>query len=302
MNAEAHHHPNAHPPAGHTQNSNARRLLLAFVLTAGFMAVEAVTGWFTGSLALLADAAHMLTDAGSLAMAWAAFYITRRPADPQRSYGYQRFQVLAAFVNGIAMIGLSVWIVIEAGMRIASPVAVMAGPVLLVAVLGLAVNIVSFLILHGGERENLNMRGAALHVIGDIVGSVAAISAALIILYTGWMPADPLLSLLGAGLMLRSALVLVRRSVHVLLEGAPENFDGEAVRTELIRSLTGLQDVHHLHAWSLGDGTTLLTLHAALRPGSDPATLLHQIKGLLRERFGIRHATVQIETQACPDH
>lgn len=304
-----HVHTHSDEPAGHEDQDashavagrNERRVLLALLLSAGFMAAEAAGGLLFGSLALLADAAHMLTDAAALALAWIAFRVTRRPADARRSYGYHRFQVLAAFLNGAAMFALSLWIAAEAMQRITQPVQISPWPVMLIAVLGLIVNLGSYLLLHSGEGENLNMRGAALHVMGDILGSVAAIGAALIIINTGWTPADPLLSLLSAVVMLRGAWKIVRRSAHILLEGAPEDFDGAALSRELTRVLPDIEDVHHIHAWTLGDGATLLTLHAAAKTGSDPEELLHQIKGLLAERFGIRHATVQMESRACPD-
>ncbi len=300
MNEPQQHH--AHSSAASSKNSgNERLVLLAFLLTAGFMLVEAAGGWLTGSLALLADAAHMLGDAAALALAWAAFRITGRPADARRSYGYHRFQVLAAFVNGFAAVMLAGWIAIEAIMRLTQPVQIVAGPVLLIAVLGLLVNLGSFALLHSGDRENLNMRGAALHVFSDVLGSLAAITAAIIILYTGWMSADPLLSLLSAGLILRGGWSILHRSTHILLEGAPEDFDGDAVRRALTDAIPYVEDVHHIHAWSLGDGNTLMTLHAAVKPGTGQELLLSQIKSLLAERFGIRHATVQIETRACPD-
>lgn len=304
---QPHTHQHAHPrhedqDARHALTGrNERRVLLALLLSAGFMTVETAGGLLFGSLALLADAAHMLTDTAALALAWIAFRVTRRPADTRRSYGYHRFQVLAAFLNGAAMIALSLWIAVEAMLRITQPVQISPWPVMLIATLGLLVNIGSYLLLHSGEGENLNMRGAALHVMGDILGSVAAIGAALIIIHTGWTPADPLLSLLSAVVMLRGAWGIVRRSAHILLEGAPEDFDAAALRRELTRALPDLEDVHHIHAWTLGDGATLLTLHAAAKTGSDPELLLRQIKGVLSERFGIHHATVQMETRACPD-
>ncbi len=287
----------AQAPEGH----NERRILQALVLTSGFMLIEAAGGLWSGSLALLADAAHMLTDSAALALAWAAIRITRRPADARRSYGYHRFQVLAAFVNSFAMMALAGWIAVEAVLRLSEPAQVLAGPMMIIAAVGLAVNLGSFALLHSGDRENLNMRGAALHVLGDILGSLAAILAAIIIIYTGWTPADPVLSLLSAGLMLRGAFVLARRSIHILLEGTPEDFDGAALRQGLMEALPALDDVHHIHAWSLGDGNTLLTLHAAIKRESDQELLLGDIKAVLLQRFGIRHATVQIETRTCPD-
>lgn len=302
MTKPHHHQHDDNDAAGHGMaGRNERRVLQAMLLTAGFMAVEVAGGLWSGSLALLADAGHMLTDTAALALAWAAFRITRRPADARRSYGFHRFQVLAAFVNSFAMAALAAWIAVEALLRIAEPVQILPWPVLGIAAAGLAVNLGSFALLHSGDRKNLNISGAALHVMGDILGSLAAIMAAIIIIYTGWMQADPILSLLSAGLILRGVWRIVRRSTHILLEGAPEDFDGAAVHQELTKALPGLADVHHIHAWSLGDGNTLLTLHAAALPGTDLSQLLANIKALLAERFGIHHATVQIETRACPD-
>ncbi|MEQ8207403.1 MAG: cation diffusion facilitator family transporter, partial [Woeseia sp.] len=187
---------------GHTHHSDSRRVLIALLLTGTFTVVEAVTGVLTGSLALLADAGHMLTDTMALALAAFAFRVGRRPADPRRSYGYQRFQILAAFANAITLILIVGWIVVEAISRLMSPPEVQATGMLIVASAGLLINIAAFVILHGGDQENLNMRGAALHVLGDLLGSVAAIAAALVILFSGWMPIDPLLSMLVALLIL----------------------------------------------------------------------------------------------------
>ena len=205
-------------------------MLLALVLTGGFMVVEVIGGLAAGSLALLADAGHMLTDTLSLALAFVAFRIGRWPHDARRTYGYHRFQVLAAFVNGLTLVAIVGWIAIEAIRRLLEPVEVLGGLMLAVAVIGLVVNIAAFAILHGGDRRNLNLRGAALHVLADMLGSVAAIVAALVISITGWMPIDPLLSLLVVLLILRSAWFLLRRSGHILLEGAPEWLDEAELR------------------------------------------------------------------------
>jgi cobalt-zinc-cadmium efflux system protein len=304
MNDAHHRHGHGQKSSGHEMAGlNERRVLQALLLTTGFMIIEALGGLWSGSLALLADAAHMMTDAAALFLAWLAFRVTRRPADARRSYGYHRFQVLAAFVNSAVMIGLGLWIAVEGVLRIAEPVQILAWPVLAIAIAGLAVNLGSYALLHSGDRENLNMRGAALHVMGDILGSLAAILAAIIILLSGWMTADPLLSLLSAGMILRAAWGILRRSTHILLEGAPEDFDRDALRQDLMQAIPGLEDVHHIHAWSLGDGNTLLTLHATALalPDLDQSALLAEIKSRLTQRHGIRHATVQIETRACPD-
>ncbi len=280
--------------------NNERRVAIAMWLTGGFMIVEATGGWFAGSLALIADAGHMLTDTGALALAWVAVRFARRPADDARSYGYHRAEILAAFLNGAVMIALSVWIVVEAAMRIAAPSPVLGGPMLVVAIGGLAVNIVSFFLLHGAEGS-LNLRGAALHVLGDLLGSVAAIAAAIVILATGFMPIDPLLSVLVALLILRSAWNVTRDAAHILMEGTPSGLDPDSISADLIANVEGVCDVHHVHAWSLTSGRPVATLHARLAPDTDSRKALAGIKKRLGTEFGIGHATVQIEPGDCPD-
>lgn len=293
------HHGHSHPPSV-TEDSE-RRVRWAMVLTGGFMLVEVVGGIVSGSLALLADAGHMLTDFAALALSWFAFRLGRRPADAQRSYGWRRFEVLAAYTNGIALFAIAGWIVVEAIRRVFDPVEVMATEMLVVAVLGLLVNIASFRILsHGGGHGhgNINVRSAALHVMGDLLGSVAAIAAAGIIMATGWSPIDPILSVLVALLILRSAWKIVAESGHILLEGTPQGIDPTQVGSA-VRGVDGVTDVHHVHAWSLTSERPLVTLHAVLAESADHTTALGDIHGVLLDRFGIKHATVQIERESC---
>ncbi len=306
--SHAHGHDHSHDHADrhshgrdHAASDNERRVFWTLVLTAGFMLAEVAGGIVAGSLALLADAGHMLTDAASLALAWAAFRIGRRPQDARRSYGYHRFQVLAAFVNGVALIAVVGWIAIEAGRRLLAPTPVEAGLMLVIAGLGLVVNLAAFAILHGGDRNNLNLRGATLHVLGDLLGSVAAIVAGLVILWRGWTPIDPLLSLLVALLILRSAWVVVRRSAHILLEGTPDWLDVEALKSELVATVPAVQDVHHVHAWMLTSERPLLTMHARVRADADRDQVLRSIRLFLERAYGIGHATVQIEPAGCAD-
>jgi cobalt-zinc-cadmium efflux system protein len=214
-----HGHGHAHP----VDSRNERRTLIAAALTGGFMLAEVVGGILTGSLALLADAAHMLTDFAALFLAWAAFRLSRRPATPHRSYGYDRLQVLAAFANGVTLAVLVVWIAGEAVMRLLEPRSIEAEGMAVIAALGLAVNVAAFAVLHGADRDNLNIRGALAHVMGDMLGSVAALAAAGVIWWTGWTPIDPILSLLIAGLIGVSAWRLVRDAGRVLLEAAPDH-------------------------------------------------------------------------------
>ena len=285
----------------HATADNQRKVFWAMLLTGGFMLAELVGGVVAGSLALIADAGHMLTDAASLGLAWAAFRVGHWPQDARRSYGYHRFQVLAAFVNGLALVAIVGWIAIEAVRRLFAPVEVLGGLMLTIAVLGLLVNLAAFAILRRGDSENLNVQGAVLHVLGDLLGSVAAIVAALVIFWTGWTPIDPLLSLLVALLILRSAWRLLRRSAHILLEGAPDWLEVAELREAVTAALPVIRDVHHVHAWMLTTERPLITLHAEVSPGADHQAVLSAIRAVLQERFGIRHATIQIETAHCTD-
>ena len=284
-------------------NSNMRRVTIALVLTGTFMVVEVVGGILSGSLALLADAGHMLTDTMALALAAVAFHVSKRPPDARLTYGYQRFQILAAFVNGLSLLLIVGWILYEAISRFITPQAVLGKTMLVVAAAGLLVNIAAFTILHRGDQDNLNIRGAALHVAGDLLGSVAAIVAAVVIIATGWMAIDPLLSIAVAMLILKSAWALVKRSAHVLLEGAPEWLDVDAMQDNLVRAIPEVAGVHHVHVWGMTPQDLMLTMH--VRIGSElanPTDIIRRIKSVLREEYGIGHSTVEIETDACADH
>ncbi len=289
---EHHHGPHHHSAA------NARAVGIAALLTGGFMIAEIVGGLVSGSLALLADAGHMLTDFAALAMAWAAFRVARRPADARRTYGFDRISVMAAFVNGLALFAVAAWILIEASRRLANPAPVEGGLMLAVAVLGLVVNIVAFRILSGGDRENLNLRAALLHVIGDLLGSAGAIVAALVILWTGWTPVDPVLSVLVAFLILRSAWTVVRDSGHILLEASPEGFDAAAIRADLTAAVPDVTAVRHLHAWSITENRPMVTLEAIVPAGTDLETARRRIKSRLAEAHGFDHATVEVYVDA----
>jgi cobalt-zinc-cadmium efflux system protein len=282
----------------HAPPSSGRQLFWALLLTGGCMVIEAVGGWIAGSLALLADSAHMLTDCASLAMSYAAVLAASRPATKAMSYGHHRWQVLAAFVNGLALIVLAIWIVAEAIMRLRAGANVAGGTVAAVAALGLAVNVAAFAVLARGERS-LNVRGALAHVTGDILGSLAALIAGGVIVLSGWMPIDALLSSLVALLMIVSGWRICRESAHILLEGAPVDCDAAQVEQELRAQVSALTGVHHLHVWSLTDERPVMTLHAVLREGADREQVLLEIQTVLRRRFGVEHATVQIELADC---
>ncbi len=275
-----------------------RRVLLVMALTGGYMLVQVVGGMLSGSLALLADAGHMLSDTAALGLAWGAFRMGRRPATAAKSYGWHRIEVLAAFVNGMALFAIAGWIVVEAGARLAQPQPVMGPVMLVVAAIGFLVNVAGFAILHRGHHDNVNLRGALLHVMGDLLGSVAAIIAAVVIIATGWTPIDPLLSVLVAVLILRSAWALISRTGHILMEGAPGHIGRDAVMEALASEIPEVRNVHHVHLWSLTAERTLISLHVTVTDDCDRDHVLDAVHGLLRERFGLEHATVQVEGEA----
>ena len=245
--------------------------------------------------ALLADAGHMLADFGALALAWFAFRLARRPADWRRTYGFDRFSVLVAFVNGLSLLVIAALIAAEAAERLFDPTPVAAPIMLAVAGAGLVVNLVAWRLLAGADAGNLNVRGALAHVIGDLLGSVAAIAAALIILATGWMAADPLLSLLVAAIIVRSGWRVTRDAAHILLQGAPDGLDADVIAADLTAHVDAVAAVDHVHVWSLTEARPVATLEAVVRPGADTAAARAAIKARLRDRFGIRHATVEVD-------
>jgi cobalt-zinc-cadmium efflux system protein len=294
-----HHH--QHQVHRQHDTDNERRVLWAMLLTGGFMFAEVIGGLLSGSLALLADAGHMLTDFVSLFLAWSGFRLSRRPSDPNRTYGYYRFEVLTAFVNGIALFAVVVWIFYEAFHRLLEPVAILGGMMLVMAVLGLGVNIVVFLLLHGGDRRNINIRSAAAHVLGDLLGSIAAVVAAVVILATAWTPIDPLLSLVVGLLILRSACIIVADSAHILLEGTPEDMDVAKLTADLQNNIAEVRDVHHVHVWSLTPQRSLMTLHVTVDNDSDQDVVLQKVNAFLGDHWRVEHATIQVERARCPD-
>ncbi|HEU0276251.1 MAG TPA: cation diffusion facilitator family transporter [Rhodanobacteraceae bacterium] len=289
----------------HPAHGSHGRLALAFALTLTMLVVEGVGGWWSGSLALLADAAHMLVDAGALALAWIAALLAMKPADARRSYGYGRIEVLAGFVNALVQVLLVIAIAYEAIRRLLAPegIHIQSTVMLVVAVIGLVVNgvVLRSLHVHDHAHDDLNTAGARLHVFGDLLGSVATVLAALLVRYLDWAWADPLLSLLVSVLILRGAFVLLRRSSHILLEGVPEGLATDEVRVALEHADPAIAGVHHLHVWQLASGSRMATLHARLGDGGDPQRALRVIQRVLCERFEIGHATVQIESAECVD-
>lgn len=303
------HHDHPHPPgggpphhAGHEHSHapavtdrNERVVLFGFVLTFGFMIVELAGGVLSGSLALIADAGHMLTDSAALALAWAAFRFGRRRPDERRSFGYLRFEVLAGFVNAVTLLLLVGWIAYEAVMRLIAPEPVLAGPMLVVAMLGLTVNIGVFLLLRQGDRAHVNIRGAILHVLGDLLGSVGAIIAALVIWATGWLAVDPILSVLVSALILRSAWALLKSSLHILMEGTPPGLDPAALGRDLAAAVPGIAAVEHVHVWLITSGRAMATMTVRLANGAAPAATIAALKHELAHHHDITHSTVEID-------
>ncbi|HEY3984446.1 CDF family zinc transporter ZitB [Cedecea sp.] len=288
-------HSHQHTPS----DGNAKRLLFAFLITAIFMIAEVVGGLLSGSLALLADAGHMLTDAAALLFALMAVHFARRPPNARHTFGWLRLTTLAAFVNAIALVLITILIVWEAIQRFSHPQPVAGWAMLVIAIAGLLANLFSFWILHSGSGEkNLNVRAAALHVLGDLLGSVGAIVAAVVILWTGWTPIDPILSVLVSCLVLRSAWSLLKESVNELLEGAPSAIDIAALKRNLSRSIPEVRNVHHVHIWLVGE-KPLMTLHVQVVPPHDHDALLERIHHFLAHEYQIEHATVQMEYQLC---
>ena len=303
MGHDHHQHDHDHAHVHEASESNLKRVMIALVLTGTFMFVEVVGGILSGSLALLADAGHMLTDTMALALAAAAFHVSKRPPGGSLTYGYQRFQILAAFVNGLSLLFIVGWILYEAVERFVTPRDILGETMLVVAVAGLVVNIISFAVLHTGDQENLNIRGAALHVAGDLLGSVAAIVAAIVIIYTGWTLIDPILSVAVAMLILRSAWSLVKRSAHVLLEGAPDWLDVSDMQERVVANVPGVSGIHHVHVWGLTPQQLMLTMHVTLADNvPSQSDVVRCVKAFVEQEYGIGHSTVEVEIDGCADH
>lgn len=265
------------------------------------MLVEFVGGLLAGSLALLADAGHMLADSAALVFAWAASRLAERPADTRRSFGYQRLRVLATFVNGCTLLFIVAMICLTAVQRLFNPAPVDGDTMLWIGALGLLVNLIVFTMLRQDHSHDMNVAAATLHVMSDLLGSAAAIVAALVIVWTGWLPIDPLLSLLVCALIVRSAWALIRRSAHILMEGSPEWLDVNELRATLEQRVPAIRDVHHVHSWQVGPRDTLLTMHASVTIDADHGHVLKNAKAVLAEKYGITHATIQIEAEECAD-
>ncbi len=286
-----------HASAVSAAGRHRRPLIIAFILTAGYMIVEFVVGFAVNSLALISDAAHMGTDVLGLGMALTAITLAARPATTQRTYGFYRLEVLAALFNGLLLFGVAGYVLVEAIKRFSNPPDVPGLPLLLVASIGLVINLISFRLLMAGAKESINLRGAYLEVLGDLLGSVGVIVAAIVIWTTGWQYADPIIGV-GIGLfILPRTWKLTRQALRILMEVAPPHLDMALIRSDIL-ALPGVAEVHDLHIWTITSGMESASGHVALDPGSNYEVVLQDVLTLLRERYDISHATIQCEPRA----
>ena len=295
-----HDHAHDHAHGSHTHDHATRALKFALGLTLVVLVAEAIGGWLSNSLALLADAGHVLTDAGALALSLFVAWFSRQPANAAKTYGYLRWEILAALINGATLLGLSAWIAVEAVARLAAPEPVGGNMMLGVAIAGLLANAVAAWLLHPVHAGSLNVRGAYLHILSDLLASVGTIVAALIIRATGWLSADPLASLLTTALIVRGAWTLVRESVDVLLESTPAHIALNEVRRTL-EGIQGVESVHDLHVWSVSSGVVALSAHAVVREANRNQPVLERACELMGH-MGIHHVTIQIEQRDLHDN
>jgi cobalt-zinc-cadmium efflux system protein len=283
----SHHHDHAH-------GASQQRLLFVLVLTFGYMLAEIVGGYWSNSLALLSDAGHMFTDVAALALSFLAMRFAARPATASKTYGFHRLEILAALANGVALIALSLLICIEAFQRLQTPENIQGWPMIWISCGGLIVNLISAKVLSHDHGHNLNVRGAFLHVLGDLFGSVAAILAGVLIVWRDWRWADPVFSVVISLLIVYSAWRLVVESVNVLLEGVPAHIDASAVQAAL-RQIEGVQTVHDMHIWTLTSGRNIITAHIVVRDFRESQRILQEARKLLANRFALDHSTLQLE-------
>ncbi|WP_114572074.1 cation diffusion facilitator family transporter [Exiguobacterium flavidum] len=291
--AHSHHHDH-----GHAHTKNRKALGAAFILIALFMVIEVAGGIWTHSLALLSDAGHMLSDAAALGLSFLALLFGVRPSNRSKTFGYKRFETIAAFVNGLTLIVIAVFITVEAYHRFVDPPRILSKGMLLIAVIGLVVNIIAALILRRGDKDtNLNVRSAFLHVLGDLLGSAGAIVAALLLIVFGWQYADPVASIVVAMLIAFSGVRVTRDAFHILMEGAPERIDGGRIEARM-REVDGVIDLHALRIWSLASDMPLFSCHLVIREDAQEQVVLSEVRRLLHDEFGIGDATIQIERES----
>ncbi len=288
----------AHSHGAHTHNKgphqNVRVLTVVLALTTAFLIAEVIGGLLTGSLALLADAGHMASDSASIALALLAFWLSVKPATPERSFGYKRAEILAALFNGVTLVAISIWIFIEAYRRFQDPSEILGGWMLLVAVIGLLVNLAGAAILARSGSQNLNLQGVLRHIVADLLGSVGAIAAAIIILLTGWLYADPIISVIIGLLILGSSWKILRDSTNILLESTPRGIDADEVGNRMAGA-EGVQEVHDLHIWTITSGFPALSAHVLVGWDENCHTRRRDLEELLAREYGIEHTTLQVD-------
>lgn len=281
---------------GHGRKQNARRLKLVLLLVVVYMIAEVIGGVLTNSLALLADAGHMLSDAAALGLSLFAMWVARKPATPSHTYGFYRTEILAALVNGATLVAISIFVFVEAFQRIGDPPEVQGSLMMAIAVGGLFINLIGLKVLHGGKSESLNVHGAWLHVLTDALGSVGAIVAGALIWAFGWNWADPVASIVIGVLVLYSSWSLLRETGSVLMEGAPGDLDVDEIRSAIWK-IDGVESVHDLHVWTITSGMVALSAHVTTCDHPTDGSLLAEIRRVLHDNFGIHHVTVQIEPE-----
>lgn len=283
--------------SGSAASRHRSRLAWAFGLTVAYMAAEVVGGLITGSLALLADAAHMLTDAGGLALALLAIRFAERPATPQKTYGYLRTEILSALANAVVLLLLTVYILYEAYKRFLAPPEILSGPMLAVAAVGFVVNLISMRLLAGGSSESLNVQGAYFEVLSDMLGSLGVILAAIVIMFTGWTLVDPIIGAAIGLFIVPRTWRLLKQAMHILMEGTPPEVDMSLLETGL-REIPGVTAVHELHVWTITSGIDAMSGHVVVRDMAESKTVLRAARQLMKERFNIDHVTIQVEDEA----
>lgn len=289
--ASPHHSHTVKPDA-----KNQRKIVIAAALTFSYMLVEVIGGLWVNSVALIADGMHMLTDSIALIIAWWGFHIAQKPATERMTFGYQRAQILTAFVNGAALLLISVGITAMAIERMFNPQEVMGAEMFIIAIIGLGINLTVFIMLHSGDQKNLNMRGATLHFMGDTLASVAVISAAIIIYFSGWNIVDPILSILVAGIIAFNAFKLTRSAATILLEGVPTGYEIQAIKDDLSERFPYLEHIHHIHLWAIAEQQVMMTLHAKTDLAHINDETLFEIKSYLNDHHAVHHVTLQLET------
>ncbi len=288
-------HDHSHGGHDHDHGSaDKRALAIVLALTGGLMVAEVIGGLLTGSLALLADAGHMLSDAASLGVALSAAWLAGRPATPSRSFGFRRAEILAALFNGVTLVAISIWIFVEAYRRLSEPPEVLGGLMLVIAVLGLGVNVAGAVILSRSQGESLNVEGALRHVIADVLGSIGAIVAAAVIILTGWRYADPLVSVVIGLLILASSWKLLRDSVIILLEATPRGIDANEVGRKMV-GVEGIREVHDLHIWTITSGFPALAAHVLVGRDENCHEKRRELEDVLEHEYGIEHTTLQVD-------